>query len=192
MCLAFKVAAEHIPVRTLSQFNQLDFVQQLIERQDPCHSMGPDERSVIIYIGSFHAFPSMDQAETVSRHVKKVRQAICFYALTTHDSSSPPSSKSKPTGLARGTDEFRISARSLRASAPSKPRGAKVRYEILVFRIHPTELKPPFTDLKSCNELESIPQLKSSYELKSRSWTSVLSSTQLELLLSLRGLSLSL
>ncbi|KAJ7037124.1 hypothetical protein C8F04DRAFT_1180842 [Mycena alexandri] len=43
---------------------------QLLESQDPCHSMGPDERSVMTYIGSFH------EAETVSRHVKKLLTAL--------------------------------------------------------------------------------------------------------------------
>ncbi|KAG7088189.1 hypothetical protein E1B28_012206 [Marasmius oreades] len=58
--LAFQIAAEHLNI------------PQLLEIEDLCDSDHPDERSVMTYIACyFHAFSSMDQAETVSRRVEK-------------------------------------------------------------------------------------------------------------------------
>ncbi|KAF8645204.1 hypothetical protein AX16_008031 [Volvariella volvacea WC 439] len=58
--LAFNVAAEHLSI------------PKLLEVEDLCDSSHPDERSVMTYIASFfHAFSTMDQAETVSRRVEK-------------------------------------------------------------------------------------------------------------------------
>ncbi|KAJ7812911.1 actinin-like protein [Mycena leptocephala] len=63
--LAFKVAAEHLNI------------PQLLEVEDLCDSSRPDERSVMTYIASFfHAFSSMDQAETVSRRVEKFAELM--------------------------------------------------------------------------------------------------------------------
>ncbi|KAJ7132945.1 actin cross-linking [Mycena filopes] len=63
--LAFKVAAEHLNI------------PQLLEVEDLCDSTRPDERSVMTYIASFfHAFSSMDQAETVSRRVEKFAELM--------------------------------------------------------------------------------------------------------------------
>ncbi|TFY78967.1 hypothetical protein EWM64_g5047 [Hericium alpestre] len=58
--LAFDVAAEHLGI------------PPLLEVADLCDSHKPDERSVMTYIASFfHAFSTMDQAETVSRRIEK-------------------------------------------------------------------------------------------------------------------------
>ncbi|KAG8751399.1 hypothetical protein FRC14_007943 [Serendipita sp. 396] len=58
--LAFEVAERHLGI------------PQLLEVDDLCAVDKPDERSVMTYIASyFHAFSSMDQAETVSRRVEK-------------------------------------------------------------------------------------------------------------------------
>ncbi|KIM25787.1 hypothetical protein M408DRAFT_330981 [Serendipita vermifera MAFF 305830] len=47
-------------------------IAQILEVDDLCSVDRPDERSVMTYIASyFHAFSSMDQAETVSRRVEK-------------------------------------------------------------------------------------------------------------------------
>ncbi|KAF7364966.1 putative actin cross-linking [Mycena venus] len=63
--LAFKIAAEHLNI------------PQLLEVEDLCDSSRPDERSVMTYIASFfHAFSSMDQAETVSRRVEKFAELM--------------------------------------------------------------------------------------------------------------------
>ncbi|TRM63830.1 calponin homology domain-containing protein [Schizophyllum amplum] len=63
--LAFQVAAEHLNI------------PQLLEVEDLCDSARPDERSVMTYIASFfHAFSSMDQAETVSRRVEKFAELM--------------------------------------------------------------------------------------------------------------------
>ncbi|GLB38228.1 putative ca2+ insensitive EF hand [Lyophyllum shimeji] len=63
--LAFTVAAEHLNI------------PQLLEVEDLCDSNHPDERSVMTYIASFfHAFSSMDQAETVSRRVEKFAELM--------------------------------------------------------------------------------------------------------------------
>jgi Ca2+-binding EF-hand superfamily protein len=57
---AFQVAEQHLGI------------PQLLEVEDLCDSKQPDERSVMTYVASyFHAFSSMDQAETVSRRVEK-------------------------------------------------------------------------------------------------------------------------
>ncbi|KAI5897235.1 uncharacterized protein SCHCODRAFT_02616967 [Schizophyllum commune H4-8] len=62
---AFDVAAEHLNI------------PQLLEVEDLCDSVKPDERSVMTYIASFfHAFSSMDQAETVSRRVEKFAELM--------------------------------------------------------------------------------------------------------------------
>ncbi|CAG7853524.1 Alpha-actinin-2 AltName: Full=Alpha-actinin skeletal muscle isoform 2; AltName: Full=F-actin cross-linking protein [Serendipita indica DSM 11827] len=58
--LAFEVADRHLGI------------PQILEVEDLCAVDKPDERSVMTYIASyFHAFSSMDQAETVSRRVEK-------------------------------------------------------------------------------------------------------------------------
>ncbi|KAG2155921.1 uncharacterized protein EDB93DRAFT_1128864 [Suillus bovinus] len=63
--LAFQVAADHLDV------------PQLLEVEDLCDSTRPDERSVMTYIASyFHAFSTMDQAETVSRRVEKFAELM--------------------------------------------------------------------------------------------------------------------
>ncbi|KAI0081627.1 actin cross-linking [Panus rudis PR-1116 ss-1] len=63
--LAFDVAAEHLGI------------PQLLEVSDLCDVPRPDERSVMTYIASFfHAFSSMDQAETVSRRVEKFAELM--------------------------------------------------------------------------------------------------------------------
>lgn len=63
--LAFDVAAEHLGI------------PQLLEVADLCDSSRPDERSVMTYIASFfHAFSSMDQAETVSRRLEKFAELM--------------------------------------------------------------------------------------------------------------------
>lgn len=63
--LAFQVAADHLGV------------PQLLEVEDLCDSTRPDERSVMTYIASyFHAFSTMDQAETVSRRVEKFSELM--------------------------------------------------------------------------------------------------------------------
>ncbi|KAA1469945.1 hypothetical protein DENSPDRAFT_920749 [Dentipellis sp. KUC8613] len=63
--LAFDVAAEHLGI------------PQLLEVADLCDSTKPDERSVMTYIASFfHAFSTMDQAETVSRRIEKFAELM--------------------------------------------------------------------------------------------------------------------
>ncbi|KAG1745881.1 uncharacterized protein EDB91DRAFT_1119273 [Suillus paluster] len=63
--LAFQVAADHLDI------------PQLLEVEDLCDSMRPDERSVMTYIASFfHAFSTMDQAETVSRRVENFAELM--------------------------------------------------------------------------------------------------------------------
>ncbi|KAF7299650.1 hypothetical protein HMN09_00970400 [Mycena chlorophos] len=63
--LAFMVAAEHLGI------------PQLLEVEDLCDVAKPDDKSVMAYIASFfHAFSSMDQAETVSRRVEKFAELM--------------------------------------------------------------------------------------------------------------------
>ncbi|KAG9035887.1 hypothetical protein FRB95_010290 [Tulasnella sp. JGI-2019a] len=63
--LAFEIAEQHLGI------------PQLFEVEDLCDSKPPDERSVMTYIASFfHAFSSMDQAETVSRRVEKFAELM--------------------------------------------------------------------------------------------------------------------
>ncbi|KAF9221592.1 hypothetical protein BS17DRAFT_785019 [Gyrodon lividus] len=63
--LAFQIAADHLGI------------PQLLEVEDLCDSDRPDERSVMTYIASFfHAFSTMDQAETVSRRVEKFAELM--------------------------------------------------------------------------------------------------------------------
>ncbi|KAJ8593785.1 hypothetical protein M405DRAFT_785381 [Rhizopogon salebrosus TDB-379] len=63
--LAFQVAADHLGV------------PPLLEVEDLCDSARPDERSVMTYIASyFHAFSTMDQAETDSRRVEKFAELM--------------------------------------------------------------------------------------------------------------------
>ncbi|CAL1712467.1 unnamed protein product [Somion occarium] len=72
--LAFDVAAEHLGI------------PQLLEVADLCDSARPDERSVMTYIASFfHAFSSMDQAETVSRRVEKFAELMQSVWLSKND-----------------------------------------------------------------------------------------------------------
>ncbi|TDL23233.1 hypothetical protein BD410DRAFT_769110 [Rickenella mellea] len=62
--LAFRVAEEHLGI------------PQLLDVEDLCDSK-PDERSVMTYVASFfHAFSTMDQAETVSRRVEKFAELM--------------------------------------------------------------------------------------------------------------------
>ncbi|KAJ3575859.1 hypothetical protein NP233_g826 [Leucocoprinus birnbaumii] len=63
--LAFQVAAEHLGI------------PQLLEVEDLCDSSRPDERSVMTYVASyFHAFSTMNQAETVARRVVKFAELM--------------------------------------------------------------------------------------------------------------------
>ncbi|EIM86004.1 uncharacterized protein STEHIDRAFT_98331 [Stereum hirsutum FP-91666 SS1] len=72
--LAFDVAAEHLGI------------PQLLEVADLCDSHRPDERSVMTYIASFfHAFSSMDQAETVSRRLEKFAELMQSIWLSRND-----------------------------------------------------------------------------------------------------------
>ncbi|PPQ80403.1 hypothetical protein CVT25_001716 [Psilocybe cyanescens] len=72
--LAFKIAAEHLNI------------PQLLEVEDLCDSAHPDERSVMTYIASFfHAFSTMDQAETVSRRVEKFAELMQSVWLIRND-----------------------------------------------------------------------------------------------------------
>jgi len=72
--LAFQIAAEHLRI------------PQLLEVEDLCDSNHPDERSVMTYIASFfHAFSSMDQAETVSRRVEKFAELMQSVWLSRND-----------------------------------------------------------------------------------------------------------
>ncbi|PCH39917.1 hypothetical protein WOLCODRAFT_136560 [Wolfiporia cocos MD-104 SS10] len=72
--LAFDVAEEHLGI------------PQLLEVADLCDNAHPDERSVMTYIASyFHAFSSMDQAETVSRRVEKFAELMHSVWLSKND-----------------------------------------------------------------------------------------------------------
>ncbi|KAF9565080.1 actinin-like protein [Agrocybe pediades] len=72
--LAFQIAAEHLNI------------PQLLEVEDLCDSANPDERSVMTYIASFfHAFSTMDQAETVSRRVEKFAELMQSVWLIRND-----------------------------------------------------------------------------------------------------------
>ncbi|KAI6114389.1 calponin homology domain-containing protein [Pisolithus sp. B1] len=72
--LAFQVATEYLAI------------PQLLEVEDLCDSAHPDERSVMTYIASFfHAFSSMDQAETVSRRVEKFAELMQSVWLSRND-----------------------------------------------------------------------------------------------------------
>lgn len=72
--LAFQVAADHLGI------------PQLLEVSDLCDVARPDERSVMTYIASFfHAFSSMDQAETVSRRVEKFAELMHSVWLSKND-----------------------------------------------------------------------------------------------------------
>lgn len=52
-------------------------IPRLLDVEDLCDAQKPDERSVMTYIASFfHAFSSMDQAETVSRRVEKFAELM--------------------------------------------------------------------------------------------------------------------
>ncbi|KAF8319071.1 hypothetical protein DL93DRAFT_2053972 [Clavulina sp. PMI_390] len=62
---AFQVAQEYLGI------------PQLLEVEDLCDARPPDERSVMTYVACFfHAFSSMDQAETVSRRVEKFAELM--------------------------------------------------------------------------------------------------------------------
>ncbi|KAJ3814642.1 actinin-like protein [Lentinula aff. lateritia] len=72
--LAFQIAAEHLNI------------PQLLEVEDLCDTRHPDERSVMTYIASFfHAFSSMDQAETVSRRVEKFAELMQSVWISKND-----------------------------------------------------------------------------------------------------------
>ncbi|KAG6813590.1 hypothetical protein H0H92_009634 [Tricholoma furcatifolium] len=72
--LAFTIAAEHLNI------------PQLLEVEDLCDSSRPDERSVMTYIASFfHAFSSMDQAETVARRVEKFAELMQSVWISRND-----------------------------------------------------------------------------------------------------------
>lgn len=72
--LAFQVAEEHLGI------------PQLLEVSDLCDTARPDERSVMTYIASFfHAFSSMDQAETESRRVEKFAELMQSMWLSKND-----------------------------------------------------------------------------------------------------------
>ncbi|KAL0961007.1 hypothetical protein HGRIS_006000 [Hohenbuehelia grisea] len=72
--LAFQVAEEHLGI------------PQLLDVEDLCDSNRPDERSVMTYIASyFHAFSTMDQAETVSRRVEKFAELMQSVWISRND-----------------------------------------------------------------------------------------------------------
>ncbi|KAI0087028.1 calponin homology domain-containing protein [Irpex rosettiformis] len=72
--LAFQVAEEHLGI------------PQLLEVADLCDVARPDERSVMTYVASyFHAFSTMDQAETVSRRVEKFAELMHSVWLSKND-----------------------------------------------------------------------------------------------------------
>ncbi|KAL5482450.1 AIN1_2 [Sanghuangporus weigelae] len=72
--LAFRIAEEHLGI------------PQLLDVEDLCDSSRPDERSVMTYVASyFHAFSSMDQAETVSRRVEKFADLMQSVWLSRND-----------------------------------------------------------------------------------------------------------
>ncbi|THH08503.1 hypothetical protein EW145_g2656 [Phellinidium pouzarii] len=72
--LAFRIAEEHLGI------------PQLLDVEDLCDSSKPDERSVMTYVASyFHAFSSMDQAETVSRRVEKFAELMQSVWLSKND-----------------------------------------------------------------------------------------------------------
>lgn len=72
--LAFTVAAEHLNI------------PRLLEVGDLCDVPRPDERSVMTYVaGYFHAFSTMDQAQTVSRRVEKFAELMQSVWLSRND-----------------------------------------------------------------------------------------------------------
>ncbi|KIP09666.1 hypothetical protein PHLGIDRAFT_126112 [Phlebiopsis gigantea 11061_1 CR5-6] len=73
--LAFQIAEEHLGI------------PQLLEVADLCDPEArPDERSVMTYVASyFHAFSTMDQAETVSRRVEKFAELMQSVWLSKND-----------------------------------------------------------------------------------------------------------
>ncbi|OBZ68872.1 Alpha-actinin-like protein 1 [Grifola frondosa] len=72
--LAFDVAQEYLGI------------PQLLDVADLCDTHRPDERSVMTYIASFfHAFSSMDQAETVSRRVEKFAELMHSVWISKND-----------------------------------------------------------------------------------------------------------
>ncbi|PAV17111.1 actin cross-linking [Pyrrhoderma noxium] len=72
--LAFRIAEEHLGI------------PQLLDVEDLCDAARPDERSVMTYVASyFHAFSSMDQAETVSRRVEKFAELMQSVWLSRND-----------------------------------------------------------------------------------------------------------
>ncbi|KAI0338856.1 hypothetical protein BDW22DRAFT_651504 [Trametopsis cervina] len=72
--LAFQIAEEHLGI------------PQLLEVADLCDVARPDERSVMTYVASyFHAFSTMDQAETVSRRVEKFAELMHSVWLSKND-----------------------------------------------------------------------------------------------------------
>jgi len=72
--LAFRVAEQHLGIPIL------------LDVEDLCDAKPPDERSVMTYIASyFHAFSTMDQAETVSRRVEKFAELMRSVWLSKND-----------------------------------------------------------------------------------------------------------
>lgn len=72
--LAFQVAAEHLGI------------PQLLEVEDLCDAARPDERSVMTYVASyFHAFSTMNQAETVARRVVKFAELMQSVWISRND-----------------------------------------------------------------------------------------------------------
>ncbi|KAI0696415.1 actinin-like protein [Cytidiella melzeri] len=72
--LAFQIAEQHLGI------------PQLLEVSDLCDIARPDERSVMTYVASyFHAFSTMDQAETVSRRVEKFAELMHSVWLSKND-----------------------------------------------------------------------------------------------------------
>ncbi|CAA7270705.1 unnamed protein product [Cyclocybe aegerita] len=69
-------STRHSPTRRRLAAEHLN-IPQLLEVEDLCDSAHPDERSVMTYIASFfHAFSTMDQAETESRRVEKFAELM--------------------------------------------------------------------------------------------------------------------
>lgn len=72
--LAFDIAEQHLGI------------PQLLEVADLCDVSRPDERSVMTYVASyFHAFSTMDQAETVSRRVEKFAELMQSVWISKND-----------------------------------------------------------------------------------------------------------
>lgn len=74
MKLAFELADEHIGI------------SRLLEVEDLCDVLKPDERSVMTYIAQyFHAFSHLDKVETAGRRVEKFAETVQSAWTMQHD-----------------------------------------------------------------------------------------------------------